>query len=136
MAASRDRITTGRRPISVVRTTTTHLGPAKYSRRRRCISERLEVAPVIFAADWVSLVRSCIGGIDFGRSVASKERRECLIDEFGISGSSMESASVIEQGAVNSRTDPSASHAMTMPRSRHRENTPGNGRSLTLVFLW
>jgi hypothetical protein len=74
----------------------------------------------------VSFVRSCIGGVDFGRPVATKERCQCLIDEFGISGSSVESASVIEEGAVNGRTDPSASHATIMPRSRHLENPPAN----------
>jgi hypothetical protein len=63
----------------------------------------------------VSFVRSRIGGINFGRSVAIEECCQCLIDEFGIGGSSVESASVIEKRAVDSRTDPSASHATIMP---------------------
>jgi len=67
----------------------------------------------------MSSVPSCIGGIDFGRPVVAKERCQCLIDEFGISGSGMESASIIEEGPVNGRADPSASHATIMPRSRH-----------------
>ena len=56
------------------------------SRCRSRTSERSEIAPVIFAANWVSFVRSCIGGVDFGRPVATKERCQCLIDEFGICG--------------------------------------------------
>ncbi len=64
----------------------------------------------------MSFVRSCIGRIDFGRPVATEEGRQCLIDEFGIGGSSVEPASVVKEGAVNGRTDPSASHATIMPR--------------------
>jgi len=98
-----------------VRTTTTHLAPVSRSRGRSRTSERSEVAPLISVANWVSFVRSCVGGIDFGRPVAIKERCQCLIDEFGIRGSGVESASVIEEGAINGCTDPSASHATIMP---------------------
>ncbi len=100
-----------------VRTTTAHLGPAKCSRGRSSASERSKIAPVIFAVNRVSFVRSCIGGIDFGRPVATEEGCQCLIDEFGIGGSSVEPASVVEEGTVNGRTNPSASHATIMPRS-------------------
>ena len=65
----------------------------------------------------MSFIRSCIGRIDFGRPVATEERCQCFIDEFGIGGSSVEPASVVEEGAVNGRTEPSASHAIIMPRS-------------------
>ena len=37
------------------------------------------------------------------------------IDELGIGGSSVEPASVVEECAVDGRTDPSASHATIMP---------------------
>ena len=86
------------------------------SRRRGRTSERGEIAPLVFAVDRVSFVRSFIRGVNFGRSVAIEECCQCLIDEFGIGGSSVEPASVVEEGAVNGRTDPGASHATIMPR--------------------
>jgi hypothetical protein len=64
----------------------------------------------------MSFVRSFVGGIDLDRPVLTEEGRQCFIDEFGIGGSSVESASLVEKGAVNGRTDPSTSHATIMPR--------------------
>lgn len=89
------------------------------SRRRGRTSERGEIAPVVFAVDRVSFVRSCIGGVDLGSLVAREERCQRLIDELGIGGSSVESASIVEEGAVNRRADPGACHATIVPRSRH-----------------
>jgi len=94
------------------------------SRGRRRTSERSEISPVIFAIDWVSGVGSFVGGVDFGRPVASKQGGQRLIDEFRIGGPSVHPACVIEQSAINGRADSSAGHATIVPRSRHAGNPP------------
>jgi hypothetical protein len=98
-----------------VRTTKAHLAPAKRSRSRSRASERSKIAPVIFTVNRVSCVRSCVRSVDLGRPVATEERHQRFIDEFGIRGSGVEPTSIIEQASVNGRTDSSASHATIMP---------------------
>jgi len=70
---------------------------------------------VVLPIDRMGPVRSFVGSVDLGRSVAPQQSGQRVVDEFSIGGSSVETASVIEERAIDGRTDSSARHATIMP---------------------
>src|SRR5581483_7490265 len=113
---------TARRPVGArspgARTTRLLHAPGARSRRAGSRAKRCEVAPLVSALEWESVVCG-VSRIDLRRAMAREERVERLIDESGIVQPGKRPARRGKQLLVDGRTDPDPSHATFIPQMWH-----------------